>query len=251
MVKELVAAQSLGAAGESGPVELDRIRDAHEMAARALAVARRQPEHIARYSDGRQLAHLVADSGASWAQAYLKPLSGLSDEERDGLLPVVRQVLHSGHGAAAEAIGLNRKTVAARWNRAGSVLRLDLRDMRVRAELNLALELVRTTANGTEPSPALSLGEILTTPVAVAWAQEFTAPLRRDARPLLRTVTAWISANGRIEECAERLDAHPNTVRNHLGACERLLGRRLVGRSGGANDLVIALLIQPAARRGR
>lgn len=253
-LKELVEARSVGAVGESGPVELDRFRDAYDMAARALRVARRRPERIALHSDGKQLAQHLPDSARGWAQAYLTPFQELSDEERFDLLSIVGEVLHTGHAAAAEKISLNRKTVAARWNRAGSVLGVDLRDMRVRAELNLALELAQTqsqSAPGGTREPALSLAEILHSPAALAWAQEFTAPLRRDARPLLRTVTAWIAANGRIEECAQHLDAHPNTVRNHLAACERLLGRRLVGRSGGAHDLVIALRIQSAARRER
>lgn len=229
--------------GESGPVELDRIGIAHEMAVQALKVARRQPERIARYSGERQLAHLLADSARTWAQAYLKPLHELPDEEWSDVIAVLQQVLQSGHGAAAENIGINRKTVGARWNRAGSILGLDLRDMRTRAELNLALELMQTAADSPEPAPGLSLAEILLHSAARSWAEEFLAPLRRDGRPLLRTVTAWISVNGRIEECAEQLVAHPNTVRNHLGACERLLGRRLVGRAGGANDLVMALRI--------
>jgi hypothetical protein len=36
---------------------------------------------------------------------------------------------------------------------------------------------------------------------------------------------------------------HANTVRNHLAACEAALGRRLVGTSGGAYDVVNAMEI--------
>lgn len=231
-------------AGESGPVALTRICDADEMASRALKVARRQPERFATYSGESQLAHLLADAARPWALAYLKPLGELPVLEQEALLDNARHVLQSGHGRAAEIAGLNRKTISSRWNRTARILGLDLDDMQVRAELDLALELVRATDRSAESAaPGLSIAEIIMAPIARKWACEFVAPLRGDSRSLLRTVTAWISVNGRIDECAARLEAHPNTIRNHLAACERILGRKLVGRAGGANDLVTALRI--------
>lgn len=259
-IKALAVAHANCVVGESGPAQLDRIGEAHEMAVRALRVGRRQPDRMALYSEERQLAHILADTSWPWAQAYVKPLHELRELERGELLAVARQVLQFGHGGAAKRIGLNRKTVGVRWNRIAAILGLDLGDMRVRAELNLALDLIQNERGGADSAPSLSLTEILLHPVARTWAQKFLAPLRRDSRPLLRTVEAWVGANGRIHETAVRLQAHPNTVRNHLAACERLLGRRLVGRSGGANDLVMALRIleqeacaaqDPAAVEGR
>lgn len=142
VIKDLAASHAPCTVGESGPVELNHVGNAFEMALRALAVARRSPDHFAQYSEERQLAHILADSARTWAEAYLKPLHELSDGEKSQLFTVLQLVLQFGKIGAARKVGLNRKTVDTRWRRAESILGLDLHDMQVRAELNLALHLM-------------------------------------------------------------------------------------------------------------
>lgn len=229
--------------GESRPVSLERVRHAHQMATEALAVAPRLPGRAAVYNGEQQLAHLLCDRSRAWAEEVLKPLDVLADGERRELIGALEEVVRHGQSAAAQRLGLNRKTVAARCARAQCLLGVNLSDMRSRAELDLALQILQLSARKAPSAPCVSLSDILMSPTARAWAQNLVLPLREDARPLLRTVRTWIACNGRVKVCAQLLNTHHNTVRNHLAACEELLGRRLVGRRGGATDLVMALRI--------
>ncbi|WP_329173831.1 helix-turn-helix domain-containing protein [Streptomyces sp. NBC_01477] len=106
---------------------------------------------------------------------------------------------------------------------------------------DLALRLARGPARRALPGPAPRLAELLRSQQARAWAMDLLRPLVDDAGPLLTTVRAWITCGGRVQDCAELIGRHPNTVRNHLSSCEELLGRRLMGRGGGAHVLVTAL----------
>lgn len=232
--------------GESRPVLLERLREAHHMAAQALGVARRLPGRSAVYHGEHQLGHVLDEGAGAWSRTVLRPLSTLAAKDREDLVAIVRQALLHGHSGAARHLLINRKTVAQRCRRVEALLGVDLGDIQERARLDLALQLAEFPAKPT-PSPAPCLADILRSSAARAWADDILAPLRRDSRPLVRTVRAWVACKGRVDACAQRLKAHPNTVRNHLAACEELLGRRLVGSGGGANDLVIALDILAGA----
>ena len=253
------AAEPFGCSiGQSRPVSCRNTRDAHQMAAHALAVARRLPHRAVTHQGEKPLALLLGPEAAGWARWVLRRLDPLPDREM--LTSTVQQALQHGNSGAARLIGVNRKTIALRCRRVGTALGFDLTDLRARAALDLALHIaVRAPQQplpATPPAPAASpqsaaappqLADLLRAPAARAWALDLLAPLRRDSRPLLETVQAWITCNGRVESCAEQLKVHANTVRNHLAACEAALGRRLVGTSGGAYDVVNAMeILHPA-----
>jgi sugar diacid utilization regulator len=229
------------AIGQSRAVSCRNTRDAHQMASHALAVARRLPHRSVTHQGDKPLALLLGPEAAGWARWVLRRLDALPD--REVLIQAVQQALQHGHSGAARLIGVNRKTIAMRCRRAGTALGYDLTDLRARATLDLALHLALRAPQAAPPAAPPLLADLLRAPAARAWALDLLAPLRRDSRPLLETVQAWITCNGRVESCAEELKVHANTVRNHLAACEAALGRRLVGTSGGAYDVVNAMEI--------
>lgn len=230
-------------AGGSRALPLDQMEDGHQMAHRALAVARRLPRHVAVHSGSAQLAHLLDRRAAGWAHEFLRPLLALPESRRTDITETLTSVLQHGHNGAARRRRLNRKTISVRWRQAEALLYLDLGLMHNRALLDLALQLAQRTPPQPSPAERFPLADLLSLPEAQLWAQELVGTLRRDTRPLMRTVRIWIDCNGNVAECAQLLGAHPNTVRNHLAACEELLGRRLIGSSAGANDIVNALRI--------
>ncbi|TDD69393.1 PucR family transcriptional regulator [Actinomadura rubrisoli] len=127
-----------------GPAELGAaLRQAEE----ALAAARRRAEPVVRYSDvpGRGLLGLLEPGLAhAFADGMLAPLRA------EGLVESVRAyVAANGQGeAAARALGVHRHTLRTRMRKAADLLRRDLDDPAVRAELWIALAV---TANDDDP----------------------------------------------------------------------------------------------------
>jgi sugar diacid utilization regulator len=239
---EAVTAQDFCYLGASRPVYLNRVREGHEMATQALLIARRLSGRSATYHGEHHLAHILDQRARSWANSVVGPLRALSTEEQRVLVTTVRQALRHGLSGAARQMRLNRKTIALRCKRVETLLEVDFNNIQDRAQLELALQLVDLPADPPFEAPP-QLANVLQTSAAQSWAKIFLAPLQRDSRPLIETARTWVACNGRVETCAEQLGAHPNTVRNHLAGCEELLGQRIVGRVGGANDLVMALKI--------
>lgn len=239
----IVAATSRHFLGESRPVRLGRLPDGYQSATQALAVARYLPGHSASHNGERQLAYLVDDRAPLWAREVLKPLDPLADDDRRELTATLRHALQFGHSGAARLLGVNRKTVATRCRRAAQLLGSDLEDLQVRAVLHFALEVAQRPAQGWGLVAPPALTAVLAAPAAHAWARDLIAPLHKDGRPLLTSLRAWVTGNAHVGACSEALGLHPNTIRNHLSACEQLLGRKLVSNTGGAYDLVMALEI--------
>jgi hypothetical protein len=236
--------------GGSRPMPLPYLHEARSMAGLALVVARRTSDRVVLHSGARPLAHVLDASAVAWARSFLSPLSGLSPEERQRIAETLHQALQLGGTGAAECLGLNRRTIADHCKRAGSLLRLDLRQMENRAITDLALQLAMRPAAGPQVPPAPRFADVIASPAAREWAHVLLRRLRGDTRPLLRTIHGWIASNGRVNDCARNLDLHSNTVRNHLAACEALLGRRLMGRHGGAHEVLLAMWISEGALPG-
>ncbi|WP_333769257.1 helix-turn-helix domain-containing protein [Streptomyces sp. IBSBF 2435] len=205
------------------------------------AHTRRTPGRNAVHSAEDRLVRVLGAPGRAWARQALRPLDALPGGQGAQYAATLGSALARGSSGAARRTGVSRKTVAARCARAGLLLDLDLDDLRDRALLDLALRLARGPARRALPGPAPRLAELLRSQQARAWAMDLLRPLVDDAGPLLTTVRAWIGCGGRVQDCAELIGRHPNTVRNHLSSCEELLGRRLMGRGGGAHVLVTAL----------
>jgi DNA-directed RNA polymerase specialized sigma24 family protein len=240
-LRHVVATRSRHFLGESRPVRVGRLSDAYQSATQALAVARYLPDHSATHNGERQLAYLVDDSAALWARDVLRALDPLADDDRRELTATLRHALQFGHSGAARLLGVNRKTVATRCKRAAQLLGFDLEDVQVRAVLHFALEVAQRPARGWGLVSPPGIAEVLAAPAAHTWARELLAPLHEDGRPLLASLRAWVTCNTHVGACSETLGLHPNTIRNHLSACEQLLGRKLLSNSGGAYDPVMAL----------
>jgi hypothetical protein len=131
-----------------------------------------------------------------------------------------------------------RNVVAERMRRIGSLLGLDLDRFPDRAILNLALEVNATADCGTTASPqsAPPLADLLSTHAVRNWADSLLRRLDADARPLRRTVTAWLNHDGHVADTAAALGLRPAAVREHLRAAEALLHRRLLGSRPNAAD---------------
>ncbi|WP_432190397.1 helix-turn-helix domain-containing protein [Streptomyces sp. Tue6028] len=242
-LRHVIAARSRYFLGESRPVRLGRLPDAYQGATQALAVARYLPDHSATQNGERQLAYLVDDTASLWARELLKPLEPLADDDRRELTATLRHSLQFGQSGAARLLGVNRKTVSTRCKRAAQLLGFDQEDLQSRALLHFVLEVAQRPAQGWGLMSAPDLAEVLASPAAQSWARKLIDPLHEDGRSLLTSLRAWIACNGHVSACSEQLGLHPNTIRNHLSACEQLLGRKLLSNAGGVHDLVLALEI--------
>jgi arsenate reductase-like glutaredoxin family protein len=243
--------------GISRPTELLMTAPAYEEATRSLAVARNSADRIAEYQQQPDLALLLDPTANEWAERFLRPLHELSPTRRADTVHSVRLGLAFGVGGAAQLSGLHRNTVRARLTRASSLLGVDLRRLRDRAVVDLALRVQDRPTTVRPRVGDLSLNGLLKSPPAREWAAEFLAPLDTDRhRDLRRTLTTWVAYDAHTETAATKLDLHYKTVLAHLIAAEQLLQRPLLeshrqvtdgeestnGRTG-AHDVALALHI--------
>lgn len=228
------------ALGVSLPHPLRATAEAYDQARHALAVARNSPGRVVAYEGQASLAGVLPRQvGARWARGFLRPLRATSTRT----VEVTHLALQFHRGGVAQMLGISRNTVTAHVRRAEEALGLDLRDVRPRAALALALNIPDDEPGG-PGEPGLTLADVLHTDDAPAeWAHTFLEPLRHDGsgRDLRGTLRAWIETNADAQETARRLGRSRATVREHLRVAETLLNRDLMASGSGIHDVVHAL----------
>ncbi|MFF3952097.1 helix-turn-helix domain-containing protein [Streptomyces sp. NPDC001890] len=242
VLRDLVADNPHYALGISGSHPLPATAEAYEQARHALAVASNTRGRVAGYHGQEPLERLLPRAGAiEWAGSVLGPLAALPELTTE----ITRLAMHFHRSGVARILNVSRNTVTAHLGRAQSALGLNLRDIRCRATLALALgvaalhpEVGRTSAHADPPA----LEELLRTRPAAEWGRTFLAPLQ-DARyqPVHHTLRAWIDANADAQRAARRLGCSRTTVTAHLRTAERRLTRDLLSSGSGVHDLVHAL----------
>ncbi|MFG2627780.1 helix-turn-helix domain-containing protein [Streptomyces sp. NPDC048473] len=242
VLRDLVADNPGYTLGISGTHPLPATAEAYGQARHALAVASNTTGRVAGYHGQEPLERLLPRTEAiEWAGSVLGPLNGLPELTAE----ITRFALHFHRTGVARMLNVSRNTVAAHLDRAQSALGLDLRDVRCRATLALALgvaglhrEVWLTPAQADPPA----LEELLRTRPAAEWGSTFLEPLR-DSRydPVRHTLRTWIDTNADAQQAARRLGCSRTTVAAHLRTAERRLTRDLLSSGSGVHDLVYAL----------
>ncbi|MFE2843251.1 helix-turn-helix domain-containing protein [Streptomyces scopuliridis] len=240
-LRELVGESPRYALGISGAHPLRATAEAYEQARHALAVAGNAPGRVAGYRGQEPLERLLPrDAAVGWARSFLRPLRSLPPLT----LETTRLAMHFPRSGVAGLLGISRNTVTAHLKRAEDALGVDLREVRSRATVALALA-ITSLYQDAEPvagGPAVPGAEALFhTRAAATWAEGFLAPLdgagHRRVRTTLRT---WIETNTDAQRTARRLGNSRTTVAAHLRTAERLLNRDLLTTGSGVHDLVYA-----------
>ncbi|MFI1720384.1 helix-turn-helix domain-containing protein [Streptomyces sp. NPDC020489] len=240
VLRELVRDNPDYALGVSRAHPLAATGAAYSESLHALAVARNSHDRLAVYSGRPSLVRVLPqETACAWSRAVVAPLHA----EPKLTMDIIRLAVTFPRSAVARLLNLSRTTVVAHCRRAERALDRDLGQVRVRAELDLALSL-----DNVAPGPAVAqqatptFDELLTTPAAMAWAATFLHPLTDPQRSDLDvTARAWIDHNTDAQRTAEALSLSRNTVRSRLRAVERLLNRDLLTTGSGVHDLVHAL----------
>ncbi|MEV7870687.1 helix-turn-helix domain-containing protein [Streptomyces sp. NPDC088124] len=261
VLRELVAESEEYALGVSSPHPLRATAVAYEEARHALAVAGNTPGRVAGYRSQEPLERLLPRAESlAWAHALLRPLRSLPELTAE----TTRLALFFPRSGVAALLGISRNTVTAHLKRSEAALGLDLRDIRARAALTLALAVTTlhqddAPADGRAPvavpspadpsppvpSPTVPSPAALEPPAgdgtAAAWAAEFLAPLRDPRHQRVRdTLRTWVESNADARRTAQRLGSSRTTVAARLRTAERLLGRDLLATGSGVHNLVYA-----------
>ncbi|MFJ2675643.1 helix-turn-helix domain-containing protein [Streptomyces sp. NPDC087525] len=241
-LRELVGESPRYALGISGAHPLRATAEAYEQARHALAVAGNAPGRVAGYRGLEPLERLLPrDAAVGWARSFLRPLRSLPGVT----LETTRLAMHFPRSGVAGLLGISRNTVTAHLKRAEDALGVDLREVRSRATVALALA-ITTLHQDAEPvagGPAVPEVEALFhTQTVAAWAEGFLEPLDDTAHHRVRTtLRTWIETNTDAQRTARRLGNSRTTVAAHLRTAERLLNRDLLTTGSGVHDLVYAL----------
>ncbi|MFJ8042211.1 helix-turn-helix domain-containing protein [Kitasatospora sp. NPDC096147] len=244
-LREFVAGRPDRALGGSGRRPPAHTAGCYGDATRALAVARLRPDRAALYAAESRLGQLLDPWGAArWATGVLRPLHELPLNGRDQLLGTLHLGLEFPAVSAGRILGVSRNTVRARIDRAADRLGLDLDGVTGRTVLHLALQAAGSVSAcavlGTAGTPPPALGELLAAGPVSDWARAQFERLAPDGRALRGTLLAWVRADLGVERAAGELGLHPQTVREHLRAAERLLQRQLLSGGGGVYEVVLA-----------
>ncbi|WP_328307810.1 helix-turn-helix domain-containing protein [Streptomyces sp. NBC_00442] len=249
VLTDAIAARPGCAMGGSRPHGLAEVSDAYSEAAHALVSAHHTSGRVGMFDGSSQLAPLLGEAAHRWAEHVVAPLLGLPYAVRDELIGTMRIALEFPYTQTARILGAHRNTVASRAARVAEVLGregrpLDLKDVRVRAVLHLALSLLRTWNPRNEAAPDLpSLPSILRSAPARTWAEGMLHPLRDASPSLSPTVRAWVRCNLHIDDTAESVGVGAATVRKRLRRTEALLQRDLCTGLAGAHALTLALAV--------
>ncbi|MFE4369033.1 helix-turn-helix domain-containing protein [Streptomyces sp. NPDC056835] len=240
-LRELVGETPCYALGISGAHPLHATAEAYEQAKHALAVAGNTPGRVAGYRGQEPLERLLPrDAAVGWAHSFLRPLRSLPALA----LETTRLAMHFPRSGVAGLLGISRNTVTAHLKRAEDALGVDLREVRSRATVALALAItsLHQDAEPVDGGPAVPGAEALFhTRAAAAWAEGFLEPLGgADHRRVRTTLRTWIETNTDAQRTARSLGSSRTTVAAHLRTAERLLNRDLLTTGSGVHDLVYA-----------
>ncbi|MFJ8001084.1 helix-turn-helix domain-containing protein [Streptomyces sp. NPDC096310] len=241
VLRELVADREEYALGISTPHPLRATAEAYEEARHALAVAGNTAGRVARYQSREPLERLLPrEEALAWARALLRPLRSLPELTAE----TTRLALFFPRSGVAALLGISRNTVTAHLARSEAALGLDLRDVRARAALTLALAVTTLHQDGEAagaPAPWSGTEPPSGDGTAAAWAAEFLAPLHGVRHgSVLDTLRAWIESNADARRTALRLGSSRTTVAARLRTAERLLERDLLSTGSGVHELVYA-----------
>ncbi|MFJ2178563.1 helix-turn-helix domain-containing protein [Streptomyces sp. NPDC087851] len=240
VLRELVAESEEYALGISAPHPLRATAEAYEEARNALAVAGNTPGRVAGYRGREPLERLLPrEEALAWARALLRPLRSLPELTAE----TTRLALFFPRSGVAALLGISRNTVTAHLARSEAALGLDLRDVRARAALALALAVTALHQDGepAEVPPPAGAEPPSGGGTAAAWAADFLGPLRDARHRLVRdTLRTWIESNADAQRTARRLGSSRTTVAARLRVAERLLGRDLLSTGSGVHELVHA-----------
>ncbi|MEU9100166.1 helix-turn-helix domain-containing protein [Streptomyces sp. NPDC048361] len=247
ILTDAVTARPGCAMGGSRPYGLAEVSDAYSEAANALVSAHHTVARVGMFDGSSQPAPLLGEPAHRWAEHVPAPLLELPYVVRDELIGTMRIALDFPYTETARILGAHRNTVASRAARVAEVLGrdgtpLDLKDVRVRTVLHLALSLLRTwnpRDAGVPEQPSLS--SILRSAPAGTWARGLLHPLRDAAPELSSTVRARVRCNLHIYDAAEAVGVSAATVRKRLRQAEALLQRDLSTGLSGAHALTPAL----------
>jgi purine catabolism regulator len=142
-VDHVLGALGTGPGGLSDPVPAEAVTRAVEQA-RSLAARARDRVLVAGAAPPSLLDLLGPDAATAFAEAALAPVQALPDGA--ALIDSLTAYLVAGGGLAeaAEALGVHRHTLRTRLRRVAAVLGRDLDEMATRAELWVALSILRT-----------------------------------------------------------------------------------------------------------
>ncbi|MEU5901895.1 helix-turn-helix domain-containing protein [Streptomyces venezuelae] len=228
------------AMGISGAHPLGATAEAYGQAAHALAAARATPDRVAFYHGRTPLVSaLPQQPAAQWARALLRPLDSVPRTSAD----ITRLAMIAPRSGVARLLGMSRNTVTAHLKHAEHALSQNLKDVRCRATVHLALALSGSCADSVAEDPRQqppALDDLLRTEPAAAWARTLLGALQARHR---RTLRAWLDANTDAQQAARRLGMNRNTIRAHLRTAEAVLGVDLLTHGTGVYDIVHALHI--------
>ncbi|PJE97140.1 hypothetical protein CUT44_14255 [Streptomyces carminius] len=270
LLRPVIAAHGQRAAGISQPVPWTDIESAHTAAKQALIRAHRQESRTWVDEGATPLAHRLSLRARAWAAGLLAPLRDLPEADRRELVGSARLALSYGPSRAAELLDreetgtacaplaldgtdlavsprLHRNTLSRRLADLTKRVGLDRSQLAHRAVLHLALDLDALPA----PPPGTaspSLREVLGESGARDWVTELLAPLAELEDPAghLGALTTWAECNGRLQDAADALGRHRNTLTRTLAEVSSALSRTLSETGRDQHDVLLALVIDRA-----
>lgn len=228
--------------GSSQHALLPEFGSAYRRALHALAIAHHRPDRHAAFHSRGELADILAGIGAPWANELLAPLRAYrparpQDPNSEELQFTLGSWL-AFDNLAVRHVKIHRNTLAARLRLIGSLLTMDLDDVKAQAHLHLALQLV-----GPSQEPRMILAEMLARPEVQHWAARQIEPLRGADPALRETLWLWLNQRASIAETAAVLGISGSGVRRRINRIERLLQRSLLNSPPARHDLFFALTV--------
>lgn len=232
--------------GAGHDVPLRDTASGYEQAFHALAIAKNRAARHATFSPREELAGVIGPSGHGWATTRLRPL--LDHRPRRRQDPDARELLatltawSAFSTRASYQLKIHRNTLTSRLCLIERLLGCDVRDLRVLAELDLALRLLTHSGTPTGPGePALE--ELLATPEVRRWAQARLDELDRAGPLCLETLRTWLGNNAGLPATAAALKLSVPAVRKRLHRIEQITQRSLLSAPSDRHDLQLALRI--------
>jgi sugar diacid utilization regulator len=243
------AGRSIGIyVGGSDSVALRDLASGYAQAFHALAVARGNARHYARFSPRGDLTALLRPRGHEWAKATLEPLTGYrphrtQDPDSVELTATLLSWLDF-YGGAARQLKIHRNTLAARLRHIEQLLGRPLDDIETRSRLHLALRVL--DGPGGDGGP-VALDVLLDDPDVRRWADMQVSPLlRRDPELFMKTLRVWLNNDARLETTASALGISVPGTRKRLTRIEEILGRSLLSGPSARYEMWFALRVHDA-----
>lgn len=232
--------------GSSQHAPLTEFGSAYRRARHALSIAHHRPDRHAGFHSRDELADILTGIGAQWANETLAPLltyrpARPQDPNSEELQFTLGSWLAFG-SLATRHLKIHRNTLAARLRLIGSVLRMDLDDVKAQAQLHLALQLA-----GPSQEPRTSLAEMLSRPEVRYWAERQIERLRGVDPALRETLRTWLNQRANIADAAAVLGISGSGVRRRITRIERLIQRSLLDSPPTRHDLFFALAVADGA----